>query len=263
MALVALTAMEIVLGIDNVIFIAVSAGRLPKDQQARARRLGLIVALGTRLLLLFALSAVASLDKAPAFKLSWFGIPPEWLPEKLDAFTWRDAVMVAGGVFLIYKATLEIHYKLEGHEEEQAAGTAPSFASILWQIAVLDLVFSLDSVITAVGMAPKEGGLWVMVTAMVLSMLVMLVFAGPVSDFVARHPTVKMLALSFLILIGVLLVADGFAQHINKGYIYFAMAFSFAVEMLNLRLRSKGEAVKLKRSTLPEAADPGKASGPA
>lgn len=283
-ALVALTVMEIVLGIDNVIFIAVVAGRLPQDQQPQARRLGLAAALGTRLLLLFALAFVASLDKAPAFKLTDLGLPESlFLPrahkeaeeqrrhpggesmkeaehlQDVNAITWRDIVLLAGGLFLIYKATKEIHHKLEGEKEEEAAGgQATSFTSTLVQIAILDIVFSLDSVITAVGMQPKSDleflgvslGMWVMITAMVLSMLVMLVFSGYISDFVARHPTVKMLALAFLILIGVMLVIEGLDQHVSKGYIYFAMAFSFAVEMLNLQMR-KSKPVELHEEKMP------------
>lgn len=248
-ALVALTVMEIVLGIDNIIFIAIVAGRLPKEQQATARTLGLGAALGTRLLLLFALTWIVGLNQTPAFHWSSLGIPAGekgWLPR--DMVSWRDLVLLGGGLFLLYKGTVEIHHKLEGEDDHQQAAVAPSFASTLAQIAVLDIVFSLDSVITAVGMAGDH--LWVMVTAMVLAVGVMLVFAGPVSDFVARHPTVKMLALSFLILIGVLLVTEGFHQPIPKGYVYFAMAFSFVVEMLNLRLR-KGKPVELHQKRMP------------
>ncbi len=259
-ALIALTAMEIVLGIDNIIFIAVVAGRLPKDQQAKARQLGLIVALVTRLLLLFTLAYIAGLNKSVAFRLTDLGFPGSLIgaldpkhADEINEISWRDVVMLAGGLFLIYKATKEIHHKLEGEEEEAGGGAAVSFAGILVQIAILDIVFSLDSVITAVGMAPKpeHGGMWVMVAAMVLSMLVMLLFSGAISDFVARHPTVKILALSFLILIGVMLTADGFEQHISKGYIYFAMAFSFIVEMLNLRLRGKTPPVDLHEKKMP------------
>lgn len=256
-ALAALTAMEIVLGIDNVIFIAVVAGRLPAEQQAKARQLGLAAALGTRLILLFLLAFIAGLEGSVAFHFTDLGVPASLFEgmshgDKVNEVSWRDVVMLAGGLFLIYKATKEIHHKLEGSEEE-AAGAARSFAGTLVQIALLDIVFSLDSVITAVGMAPRpeQGGLWVMVTAMVLSMLVMLLFAGTVSSFVARHPTVKILALSFLILIGVMLTAEGLDQHISKGYIYFAMAFSFVVEMLNLQLRQKRAPVELHEKKMP------------
>lgn len=249
-ALITLTVMEIVLGIDNVIFIAVIAGRLPKSQQARARQLGLMVALVTRLMLLFTLSWIAGLKESVAFRFSWVGIPEGWLP--VNQFSWRDVVMLVGGLFLIYKSTVEIHHKLEGHEEQEAGRANVDFLTTLVQISLIDIVFSLDSVITAVGMAGDH--LWVMVTAMILSLGVMLVFAGPIADFVARHPTVKVLALSFLILIGVMLMVEGFHTHIPKGYIYFAMAFSFVVEMLNLRLRSRHDVVKLHEKQMPQGA---------
>ena len=240
-ALVALTAMEIVLGIDNVVFIAVLAGKLPKEQQAKARTLGLAVAMLTRILLLCTLSWILSLEK-PIFSLVDLGIPARWLVEfeEVNHVSVRDLIMLVGGLFLIGKSVHEIHDKLEGHADARKTGSKASFGSVLAQIAVLDIVFSLDSVITAVGMAEK---LWVMILAIVLAVGVMLVFAGTVSRFVERHPTLKMLALSFLILIGVMLVADGVGTHVNKGYIYFAMSFSLIVEALNLRMRSKAKAV--------------------
>jgi predicted tellurium resistance membrane protein TerC len=247
-ALLTLTAMEVVLGIDNVIFIAVLAGRLPPDQQGPARRLGLAVALVTRLLLLFALSFLLRLQNVAVFRLSALGLPPGWLDPKVDVISWRDLVLIAGGLFLIGKSTFEIHHKLEGEEERPAGAGRASFGWVLVQIALLDVVFSLDSVITAVGMASD---LWVMVAAMVIAVGVMLFFAGPVSNFVGRHPTLKVLALSFLILIGVVLVVDGFGYHIPKGYVYFAMAFSLAVEMINLRLRPRGEPVHLHERRMP------------
>jgi predicted tellurium resistance membrane protein TerC len=241
-ALVMLTAMEIVLGIDNIIFIAIVAGRLPKAQQPSARRIGLAAALITRLILLASLSFILRLT-APLITL-----PALPLFHELEAreVSIRDLILIVGGLFLIAKSTHEIHDKLEstgGHGE--ASPRAVSFAGVIVQIAILDIIFSLDSVITAVGMVKQGvtvGGfdispLWIMSTAVVIAVLVMLIFAGPISDFVSRHPTLKILALSFLILIGVLLVADGLGQHLNKGYIYFAMAFSVVVEMLNLRLR--------------------------
>ena len=249
-ALVALTVMEIVLGIDNVILIAVVAARLPKGQQASARTLGLLLGLAARIGLLFALNAVATLDKHPAFKLSDLGIPAGWMPERVDAITWRDAVMLAGGVFLLYKATVEIHHKLEGEEGEGTNGDGAGYAAAIGQIVLLDIVFSLDSVVTAVGMAPKDG-LWVMVTAMIVAMGVMLFFTGMISRFVEQHPTVKMLVLAFLMLIGVMLVADGLGQHVSKAYIYFAMAFSLGVEILNLRMKANREPVRLKEKRLP------------
>jgi predicted tellurium resistance membrane protein TerC len=243
--LVTLSAMEIVLGIDNIIFLAIVAGRLPRDQQPRARQLGLLLALVTRLGLLFFVSFLLAATQ-PLFHL------PGWIfsSEEARAISLRDLILLAGGLFLIGKSTFEIHHKLEGEEdhEEGRPRTAVSFTMVLIQIALLDIVFSLDSVITAVGMVKN---LWVIVAAMVLTVLVMLFFAGPVNNFIEKHPTLKILALSFLILIGVLLVAEGLGQEINKGYIYFAMAFSVVVEMLNLRLRKKQEAVHLRGKHLP------------
>jgi predicted tellurium resistance membrane protein TerC len=248
--LVTLSAMEIVLGIDNIIFLAILAGRLPREQQPRARRLGLLLALGTRLLLLFGITLLLEATK-PLFHL------PGWIFHSQDAqeVSLRDLVLMAGGVFLIGKSTFEIHQRLEDADEpEGGTGGAASFGLVLVQIALLDVVFSLDSVITAVGMVKS---VWVIVAAMVLTVVVMLFFAGPVSRFVERHPTLKILALSFLILIGVLLVAEGLGQHLNKGYIYFAMAFSFAVEMLNLRIRRHQDAVRLHGKHLPPDANGG------
>jgi predicted tellurium resistance membrane protein TerC len=222
-ALGTLTAMEVVLGIDNVVFLTILAGRLPEERQPAARRLGLAFALVTRLALLFAISWVMGLTRQ-LFAVFGHGV------------SGRDLILLAGGLFLIAKATFEIHDKLEvKHEEAPAArGGRGAFWSVIAQIAILDIVFSLDSVITAVGMA---GHLAIMVAAMVIAVGVMLLFASPIGAFVERHPTLKMLALSFLILIGVMLVAEGLGRHIEKGYIYFAMAFSLGVEILNLRVR--------------------------
>ena len=223
-SLVTLAAMEIVLGIDNIVFLSILAGRLPHEEQPRARTLGLAFALLTRLALLFAISWVMRLT-APLFDLLGHG------------WSGRDLILLAGGLFLLYKATTEIHDKLEvQHEQELGAAAArrASFWGTIVQIGVLDIVFSLDSVITAGGMAKH---LPVMVAAMVIAVAVMMVFAGSIGEFVERHPTMKMLALSFLLLIGVVLVTDAFGKHVEKGYIYFAMAFSFGVEMLNLRMR--------------------------
>ena len=223
-ALVTLTAMEIVLGIDNVVFLAILVGRLPAGQQMVARRLGLTLALGLRVGLLLAISWIMGLT-APLFSV--FG----W------SVSGRDLILLGGGLFLIGKATWEIHDKLEAeHGEPGAAGARGAFLLVLIQILLLDIVFSLDSVITAVGMANEVS---IMVIAMVLAMLVMIVSAGAVSGFVNRHPTVKILALAFLLLIGVMLVAEGMGTHVDKGYIYFAMSFSLFVEMLNLRYRKK------------------------
>jgi len=221
-SLLSLSAMEIVLGIDNIIFISILAAKLPKAVQPRARSIGLMLALGTRLGLLFTISWMMSLTR-PFFSVFE------------QAFSGRDLILLGGGLFLVGKAVFEIHDKLEvEHHEASAPKRGASFAAVLIQIALLDIVFSLDSVITAVGMAPS---IVVMMLAMVIAVGVMLVFAGPISAFVEQHPTMKILALSFLLLIGVVLVADGMGQHISKGYIYFAMAFALGVEIINMRLR--------------------------
>ena len=221
-ALLTLTTLEVVLGIDNVVFISILAGKLPPEQQQRARRVGLLLAMLTRIALLFALAWVIRLT-APWFTI--FG----------EEISGRDLILVVGGLFLIAKSTMEIHHKLEGEAGEASSRVYPSFRSVVIQIMLLDIVFSLDSVITAVGMVDT---LWVMVTAVVIAVGVMVAFAEPVSRFVDRHPTVKILALSFLLLIGTALIAEGFELHIPKGYIYFAMAFSVFVEMLNLRMKA-------------------------
>jgi predicted tellurium resistance membrane protein TerC len=231
LSLATLTAMEIVLGIDNVVFIAILVARLPEDRQASARRLGLILALGMRIGLLFAITWIMGLTR-PFFEVLG------------HAVSGRDIILLGGGLFLIFKATWEIYDKLEADHVEHQRGSAGAFIATLVQIILLDIVFSLDSVITAVGMANE---LSIMIAAMVLAMLVMLWAAGPVSSFVERRPSVKILALSFLLLIGVMLVAEGMGSHINKGYIYFAMAFSLFVEMLNLRYRKKRQPVALHR----------------
>jgi predicted tellurium resistance membrane protein TerC len=233
-ALATLTAMEIVLGIDNIVFITILVGRVPKDKRAAARRFGIGLALVTRLGLLFTLSWIMKLTEP---FITVLGHP----------ISGRDLILLGGGVFLIGKATLEIHHKLEGNEPAEGGGSGKSgVLGVVMQIALIDIVFSLDSVITAVGMASQ---LWVMVTAMIISVIVMLVFARRIGDFVEKHPSIKILALSFLILIGVLLVAEGLGQHVNKGYVYFAMGFSLLVEMLNLRRSSR--AVKLREASLP------------
>jgi len=236
-ALLTLTLLEIVLGIDNIVFISILTGKLPPEQRQRAWRIGLSLAMFMRIGLLLSLSWVMSLT-APLF--APFG----------HEISGRDLIMLLGGLFLVGKATWEIHDKLEGGEHHGPGGrSTATFGSILVQVLLLDLVFSLDSVITAVGMAQS---VWVMITAVVISIGVMLVFAQAIGAFVERHPTIKMLALSFLILIGVLLVAEGFGQHIPKGYVYFAMAFSLGVEMLNMRLRRKAAPVEFKRSSVPQ-----------
>ena len=237
-ALVTLTALEIVLGIDNVVFISILAGKLPKQDQGRARRLGLLMAMFMRIALLFSLSWIIRLT-APLFSVVGHEI------------SGRDLVLIFGGLFLLAKSTHEIHGRLEGDEGEASARVGPSLRSVLIQIVLLDIVFSLDSVITAVGMADD---LAVMVAAVVIAVGFMMLFAGPISRFVEEHPTVKMLALSFLLLIGVTLIAEGLDQHIPKGYIYFAMAFSLGVEMLNLRMRkARTDAVHLRQAYADDA----------
>jgi len=221
-AFATLTVLELVLGIDNIVFISILAGKLPAEQQSRARYIGLALALGTRILLLLSLTWVIGLTE-PLFSV--FG----------KEISGRDLVLLIGGLFLIGKSTHEIHGSLEGEEGEHSSTKVfPSFAGVLVQIALLDIVFSLDSVITAVGMVDRVE---IMIAAVIVSIGFMMVFAGSIGAFVQKHPTVKMLALSFLLLIGVTLIAEGFDQHIPKGYIYFAMAFSVLVEILNLRLR--------------------------
>jgi predicted tellurium resistance membrane protein TerC len=223
-ALLTLTSLEIVLGIDNIVFISILVAKLPAARQAPARRLGLLLAMGMRIALLLAITWVMGLTR-PLFSVWDHG------------FTGRDLILLLGGLFLVAKATWEIHDKLEGGTHGERKATASSFGSILIQIMLLDIVFSLDSVITAVGMARDVE---IMITAVVIAVLVMMVAARRISDFIERHPTMKMLALSFLLLIGVILIADGFGQHVSKGYIYFAMAFSLFVEVLNLRIRHAG-----------------------
>jgi predicted tellurium resistance membrane protein TerC len=233
-----LAVLEIVLGIDNIIFISILSAKLPPEQQPRARRLGLGGAMLTRIALLLSISWVIGLTD-PLFRA--FG-------SEISA---RDLVLVAGGLFLIGKSTWEIHDKLEGSEGHASARVGASFAAVIAQIMILDVVFSLDSVITAVGMVDQ---VWVMIAAIAVAVGVMLVFAGPVSDFVHRHPTLTMLALAFLLLIGVLLVAEGFHHHIPKGYVYFAMAFAVFVEALNLRARRvPAEPVHLREAYVPES----------
>ena len=226
-ALATLTALELVLGIDNIIFISILAARLPPQQRDKARKVGILLAAVTRLGLLMVIAWIVGLT-APLFSL--FG----------QAFSWRDLILIGGGLFLIGKATHEIHQKLEGATETVTAGGAATatFGAVIAQIMLLDIVFSLDSIITAVGMVEQR---WVMVTAILASIVFMLLFARPIGEFVERHPTVKVLALSFLIMIGLVLVADGFGQHIPKGYIYAAMEFSVFVEMINLWIRRRAE----------------------
>src|SRR6056297_3194088 len=240
-ALLTLTVLEIVLGIDNIVFISILSGKLPEEQQPRARSVGLLLAMGMRIALLFSIAWVIGLT-APWFSV--FG----------QEISGRDLILLAGGLFLLAKATHEIHDKLEGVEGHGDAKTTATFAGVITQILLLDAVFSLDSVITAVGMADD---LAVMVIAVVVSVGVMLVAAGPIAEFVQQHPTVKILALSFLLLIGMTLVAEGFDVHIPKGYIYFAMGFSVFVEAINLRVRSQRQPVHLRKAYKGDGATPG------
>lgn len=229
-ALLTLTVLEIVLGIDNIIFISILSGKLPKEQQNKARLTGLALAMVMRILLLFSIVWIMKLT-IPLFAI---------LGQEISG---RDLILIGGGLFLLAKSTFEIHDKLEGEEHAKAGKVVKSFANVIVQIMILDIVFSLDSVITAVGMAKELG---VMIAAVVIAVGVMMISAKSISDFVEKHPTIKMLALSFLLLIGVSLIAEGFEQHIPKGYIYFAMAFSVFVEMLNLKMKAKSKPVELR-----------------
>ena len=233
-ALATLTALEVVLGIDNIIFISILVGRLPEKQRATARRLGLGLAMLARLVLLFSLAWVMGLTE------TWFEI----FGQEISG---RDVILIGGGLFLLAKATHEIHNSLEGEEGTGTEVVAASFGMVLVQIAVLDIVFSLDSVITAVGLVDH---LSIMAIAIVLAVLVMLFAAKSIGDFVDAHPTIKMLALSFLVLVGVTLMVEGFDVHVPKGYIYFAMAFSLGVEMLNIKMRKRRNPVKLHKGPL-------------
>jgi predicted tellurium resistance membrane protein TerC len=239
-ALLTLTVLELVLGIDNVVFISILAGKLPPEQRKSARRTGLILAMVSRLALL---GSIAWLAKLTSTLFTVRG----------NEISARDLILIAGGLFLLGKSAFEIHEKLEGVGHEHAVRAAPSYRSVVTQILILDMVFSIDSVITAVGMVESVA---VMMTAIVLAVGFMVLFANPIGDFVERHPTVKILALSFLLLIGTALVADGLEHHIPRGYIYFAMGFSIVVELLNLRLRSKGAPVRLHEPHLTDAPPP-------
>ena len=235
-SLLTLTVLEIVLGIDNIVFISIISGKLPQHQQKKARRIGLALAMITRVLLLLSISWIMTLT-SPLFNIGeWFDVDEGVLFEKLK-ISGRDIILIVGGLFLIYKSTTEIHEKVEGHSAEVVkTPKIISFSRVIVEIILLDVVFSLDSVITAVGMADH---IEIMIAAVVISVIIMLVSAESISNFVNHHPTVKMLALSFLLLIGISLIAEGLDQHIPKGYIYFAMAFSVFVEVLNLRVAKK------------------------
>ena len=243
-SLLTLTILEIVLGIDNIVFISILAGKLPADKQKKARNLGLLLAMVIRVLLLLSISWIMSL-KNTLFNIGdWIGIQnPKWL--EMTALSGRDLILLIGGLFLIYKSTSEIHEKLEGEEHTEESRKKIGIAQTIIQILLLDIVFSLDWVITAVGMADH---IEIMIAAVIIAVGVMLISSGSISNFVNKHPTVKMLALSFLLLIGVSLLAESFEQHIPKGYIYFAMAFSVFIEILNLKMKKRAaEPVKLKQ----------------
>lgn len=235
-AFLTLSVLELVLGIDNVIFISILSGKLPAEQQPKARFIGLSLALGMRVLLLFSLTWVMGLVE-PLFTVY------------TQSISGRDLILLIGGLFLIAKSTHEIHGSLEGEQGSGSNKVYAGFAGVIVQITLLDIVFSLDSVITAIGMVSN---IWVMIAAVVVSIIAMMLFAGPIGEFVQRHPTIKMLALAFLLLIGVTLLAEGLHQHIPKGYIYFAMAFSVLVEFLNMRLRKRGTPVDLHKSFTPD-----------
>lgn len=240
-ALLALTAMEIVLGVDNIVFISVVSAKLPREQQAKARWIGLLAAMGCRLLLLLGITWIIGLTH-PAFTLTGIGIPESWFSgvegharEEMTNVSWKDIILLLGGLFLIRSSVIEIHHKMEGAHPSASDLKKITFGQVIFQIVLLDIIFSIDSVITAVGMVKS---IWVMMTAVVIAVGVMMIFAERISGFVEKHPTVKMLALSFLLLIGVMLVAEGAGTHIDKGYIYFAMAFALGVEVLNLRMKA-------------------------
>lgn len=236
LSLLTLTFMEIILGIDNIVFLSIVSGKLPEEQQPKARRLGLALALIFRILLLLGVSWIVQL-KDPIFEQTILGLHL--------ALSWRDVILLAGGLFLLAKATSEIHHKLEGHEEKQNTKKAATFGSVIFQIIILDLVFSFDSILTAVGLVEHVS---IMILAVLISIAFMLIFVNKISDFINQHPTMKMLALAFLMLIGFMLMAEGLHQHVPKGYIYFAMFFSLAVELVNMRMRKTAkEPVTLKK----------------
>ncbi|GAB4135094.1 MAG: TerC family protein [Raineya sp.] len=250
-AIVSLTLMEIVLGIDNIIFISVIANKLPKDERKRTTNIGLTIAIIPRVVLLFAISWIVKLT-VPLFHLNIPIIDYDFHPSG------RDLILLIGGLFLIYKATSEIHQKLQGHEEVVGGeGKGSSPLQVIIQIALLNIVFSFDSILTAIGMvdAAKPENIWIMIIAVVLSMAVMILFANPVNDFVSRNPTVKMLALAFLVMIGTVLIMEGLEKEVSKGYIYFAMFFALGVEVLNLRMTKKSQAVRLRMRYVKDVAD--------
>jgi predicted tellurium resistance membrane protein TerC len=238
-SLLTLSVLEIVLGIDNIIFISIVSGKLPKKQQPRARTIGLMLALIMRVILLFSISIIANM-KQPLFELGGFGV------------TGRDLILFAGGVFLLYKTTMEIHYKIEGKEEDEYSVNKVTMKAIIFQIVLIDIVFSFDSILTAVGLVSN---VLIMIMAVIIAMIIMIMFSGRVSDFINRNPTIKMLALAFLLMIGMILVLDAFHQHVDKKFIYVSMAFSLLVESLNIRMRKKARARRKQHDHLPEEED--------
>lgn len=255
-ALLMLTGMEIVLGIDNIVFLSILVGSLPEERRKSARFVGLALALGARMLLLLTIRHIMGLD-SPLFHLSSLGVPQAWLHNpRVNAITGHDLVLFGGGIFLIAKSVVEIHKKLEGDEDDPAASgkkkrVAGSFPGAIAQIVALDLLFSLDSIISAIGMV-KE--VWIMIVAMTIAVALMAFFAGAVSRFIEAHPTFKVLALAFLVLIGVVLIAEGMGTHIHRGYVYVAMAFALVVEVLNMRVRSARAKRAARRGYAPRAA---------
>ena len=235
-ALLTLTVLEIILGVDNIIFISIVSNKLPEHQQPKARTIGLMLAMIFRIILLFGITWLIGLTK-PILTIGFIeenGVPL--------GISWKDLILIAGGIFLVFKSTLEIHHKLEKEEKSKTKAAPAVFSAVILQIVMVDAVFSFDSILTAIGLVDN---VWVMITAVVISMILMMLFAGPISRFINKHPTLQILALAFLILIGVLLVAEGFHQHLNKSYIYTAIAFSLVVELINMRLRKKHEPVDL------------------
>lgn len=245
-SLITLTFLEIVLGIDNIIFISILANKLPKEQQAKARNLGLTLALIMRIGLLFTITWMMKL-KDPVVTVPFLDDPTN--PGSNLAISWKDVILIVGGIFLLIKSTTEIHNKLERSEKPAAASGTSSFTAVIVQILLIDAVFSVDSILTAVGLVDN---IVIMIIAVIVSMIVMLIFAGPISRFINKHPSLQVLALAFLIAIGIILIANGFHQEFNKGYIYTALAFSLFVEMINIRMRRNKENVELNNSSIKE-----------
>lgn len=240
-SLLTLSVLEIILGVDNIIFISIVSNRLPEASQPRARTIGLMLAMLFRVALLFAITAIIKLTN-PVFSIGF--LKEDGAPLGIS---WKDIILMAGGIFLIFKSTLEIHHKLEQSNDPKKVSAPSAFSAVILQIVLVDMVFSFDSILTAIGLVEN---VWVMIMAVVISMAIMMLFAGKISNFINRHPTLQILALSFLIMIGVMLVAEGFHQEINKAYIYTAIAFSLIVELINMRMRKKNKAVKLNNERL-------------